>query len=149
MAVPPDVIGGETITSEWGNEIRDWATASVELGGADDPSTVLTSSFASGATVVFTKPADWVTYKLQAWGTFDVATTNPAPSNIEVKLVIGGNSGTTQLGGAASVMVRSISVRHLQTGLSGNVTVEIQARLVSGAGSGSYSNVNYIAVRTT
>ena len=31
MAVPPDVIGGETITDEWGNDIRDWATVPLVL----------------------------------------------------------------------------------------------------------------------
>ena len=90
MAVPPDVIGGETITSEWGNDIRDWATSSIAFAGTVENSSVATTStLTAGATVSFVPHATWGTYQMMAWGEAVLTQNTGSASSGQTRIGIG------------------------------------------------------------
>jgi hypothetical protein len=127
----------------------------IEIGGADDASTALSGTFATGATVTFTKPASWISYKIMAWGTFHFTSEFDAPSigTGEAKILIDGNSGGVVALTSPQPENRdepfTISVRHLRTGLTASAVCEIQGRAALGTLNGQGSNIQYLAVRTS
>ena len=62
MAIPPTVTTGTTITTSWGNAVRDWA-ASNELNGSVAVSYATTSTMADAASVSLTVPAGWLAWE--------------------------------------------------------------------------------------
>lgn len=113
----------------------------------------LTSSFQSLATVTFTKPASWITYRIVALG--DATAGEGTNSQPEARIQIGGNNGPFRYiltgGSVAGEHVPTGLIRHERTGLTANVSVILQLR--DGAGStgatSQWAFVEYMAVRTS
>ena len=153
MAVPPDVIGGETITSEWGNDIRDWATALVMVDaaaeGAND--STLSTTYESGATLSLTPPASWVTYKVIAWGgvTFQGSGASSTKSG-SARVDIGGTQGQNQVvAGIDDGAIEDVTANHVRTGLTGPISVTIQYQQINPTLFKNRSHITYIAHRVT
>lgn len=127
----------------------------LEMGGASDTthSGSLTTSFATGASVLFTKPADWNTYKLMAWGTAQFQGAGNGNNTGEARISIGGNNGTalhvTGADEVGTIDAFAIGARHEREGLSVDETVSIQVRETVGDVWKLSSWVSYIAIRTS
>lgn len=151
MATPADVVAGEVIEVEWGNDVRDWACFSFEFGGASDNTvdSSITTTFENGASVTFTKPTDWVNYKIMAWGSvvFNVTATT---SEMGARVSIDGNTGTALTGAQANSGASvSVNARHSRTGLTGNAAVIIQYNETAGTVTKQGSVINFVAFRTS
>lgn len=156
MATPPDVISGEVIEVEWGNDIRDFACFGIDFGGAQETveDASLTTTFETGATVTFTMPASWLGYKLMAWGTVGFTVNGNNARQVGARATIGGNNGAEAVAAGADITDTfdnvTVGVRHVVTGLSANATVNVQYRSnVAGGVSKANSSVNFIAMRTS
>lgn len=124
----------------------------VEFGGAVGSGLGgLTSTFDTAATVTFTKPAAWTTYKIIAWASV-MFSCNSAGGG-EARLLIDGNAGTTATVGMAPGDRHTVGLRHERTGLTANAVVVAQQRETSGDLNGAaglnVQTVNYLAVRTS
>lgn len=104
----------------------------------------LTTSFVDKASVVFTKPADWNTYKLVAWGSLNG---NTVSGSLLARIEIGASNGAQQAG--ADTQVVTLAPNHSVTAQTASpVTVAIAAAETVNAG---YFNsiVQFIAYRLT
>lgn len=154
MPTPADVISGETIESEWGNTIRDFACFGIEMGGASDIvlDGSITTAFENGANVTFTKPDDWIQYKVMAWGSV-LFSLGPSPAGQgSARILIGATTGTaipTTVNPTTDTDTQLVAARGLVTGLSADATVAIQYNEVAAAVSKVSSVVSFIAIRTS
>ena len=154
MAIPPTVVTGETISVTWGNSVRDWAVGVVDFGMASEVvlDTSITSTFETGATVTFTKPAAWVTYKIMAWGVVHFTGSLSVTAAIcQARVVLSTNGttmhNTTSQSDAAEAV--TVGANHTVTGLTGNQAVSIQYARAGSNGEADKlgSTVNYMAIR--
>lgn len=153
MATPADVIAGEVIEVEWGNAVRDFACFGIELGGTSEVvlDGSITSSFENGANVTFTKPSDWVQYRLMAWGSV-LFSLGPTTGQGSARILIGATTGTaipTMINPTADTMPHLVEARGLVTGLSADATVAIQYNEITAAVTKISSTISFIAQRTS
>lgn len=151
MAIPADVISGETIESEWGNTIRDFACFGIDFDGAMDAAGgAMTTTFATVCTVTFIRPADWVNYKLMAWGSAQIQDSVGSSSG-EIRFQIDGANGTAGLYGTNIVQIHYWSASQTVTAeTAASCVINLQVREVTGSGLVvGPSQINYIAVRTS
>lgn len=130
----------------------------IEFGGASenvlDGTIPVDPTFDAGATVTFTKPAAWNTYKIMAWGTVHGNLRNVIGQNIAVKVSIGGNDGTVMQGGgngSTPDSSTSASARHERTGLTTNADIVVHyAEHQAAEDFVKYGSIiNFIAIRTS
>jgi hypothetical protein len=193
MPEMPDVVAGETIESEWGNDIRDRTvqrytnlaersslvtspldgdlsfledsgTLSVYYAGAwrtfsyndtqTDTTTALDTSVATGfstmATLTFTPPAGWASYRLVAWATvaFYKIPDTFEETGVQARLNLGGDIGPTANSGATVV---GLGVSHKVEPISGAaLSVVVQGRkLAASPVVEADTSLTYIATRLT
>lgn len=129
----------------------------IEFGGASEDTVdtgLSTSVYEDGASVTFTKPASWTSYKIMAWGegVFRWITAG-GTAEAACRVVIDGNAGTGVGPSGSSVYstpAGPVPARHQRSGLTGNAVVTLQYKEgVSSTGvcEKIASIVNYIAVR--
>lgn len=158
VAANEDAIEDEHITDERVNASVVVASANagafVEFGGATNTTqdSTVTSTYENGASVSFTMPADWNTYKIMAWGSALFAGSTGGTPVAKARVSIGGNTGTERgvsIGADNPSRIAPIEVRHERTGLSANATVVVQYGETSSDVTHLSSVVNFIAVRTS
>lgn len=209
MPEMPDVIGGEVVTSEWGNDIRDrsiqrytdaadrtaehptpvngdlsflnntgkvyvyysgaWRTMYDDLAGTvagyvkmgSDSETAFnaaTTTFQSGASITFTKPAAWTGYDLMAWGTVLIrsqeAGGDQAPVPV-VRVVIDGVPGNEldSLERTVGLDYPSVTIpaNHIRGPLTASAVVAVQYKKLNNPPTVQKqgSTINYMAIRTS
>lgn len=153
MPVPVDVIAGEVIEADWGNDIRDWAVGLVSFGGVAEATAdaSVTSTFENGANVTFTKPVLWTAYTIMAWGSVTGRQNTATSVGFQARISIDGNTSGTATSSDSAVNGSALTTPafHSRTGLTGNAACIIQYRATSGAPTKNSSTVQYIAIRTS
>ena len=137
MAVPADVVTGETIASEWGNDIRDWAALGEVDNSTEVAAVALTASMADVASVSLSIPVEWLAWSCAvyaSWGAGEAAGSGAYHYLIRIDgtdqqdnvstlgaILATGNSVGGRRTGMVTTGSRTVSVRMQET--SGQVTV--------------------------